>query len=43
MACQLTGEVSNDNLVLAGGKLILSRTAADKLRDELLMKSLQFN
>ncbi|MFT8872294.1 MAG: AbrB/MazE/SpoVT family DNA-binding domain-containing protein [Sporolactobacillus sp.] len=28
MACQITNEVSPDNLVLANGKLILSREAA---------------
>ncbi|MDY0394837.1 AbrB/MazE/SpoVT family DNA-binding domain-containing protein [Virgibacillus halophilus] len=35
MACQLTGEVSEDNLSLAEGKLILSPTSAKQLIDEL--------
>jgi len=36
MTCQITGEVSEDNLQLAGGKLILSREGA-----ELLIKEIQ--
>jgi AbrB family transcriptional regulator, transcriptional pleiotropic regulator of transition state genes len=36
MTCQVTGEVSDDNLQLAGGKMILSREGA-----ELLIKEIQ--
>lgn len=36
MTCQVTGEVSDDNLTLAGGKLILSREGA-----EILLKEIQ--
>ncbi|MET1248324.1 AbrB/MazE/SpoVT family DNA-binding domain-containing protein [Sporolactobacillus sp. STCC-11] len=35
MACQITNEVSPDNLVLANGKLILSRKVAKKIVDEI--------
>lgn len=42
LACHITGEESSDNLVLADGKLILSKEAADNLREELLKISLQF-
>ena len=35
MACAVTGEVSNDNLVLLGGKLILSPEEAKKLITEI--------
>ena len=35
MACQLTGEVSDDNLMLAGGKLILSKEGAQALIKEI--------
>lgn len=35
MACQLTGEVSEDNLFLADGKLVLSPTGAKQLINEL--------
>ncbi|MCL1632267.1 AbrB/MazE/SpoVT family DNA-binding domain-containing protein [Sporolactobacillus sp. CPB3-1] len=35
MACQITNEVSPDNLVLANGKLILSRKAAKKIVTEI--------
>ncbi len=38
MTCQVTGEVSDNNLTLAGGKLILSREGA-----ETLMKEIQEN
>ena len=38
MTCQVTGEVSDDNLQLAGGKMILSREGA-----ELLIKEIQEN
>ena len=31
MTCQVTGEVSDDNLHLADGKLILSREGAEHL------------
>ena len=36
MTCQVTGEVSDNNLSLANGKLILSREGA-----EILMKEIQ--
>ncbi|MBB6447488.1 AbrB/MazE/SpoVT family DNA-binding domain-containing protein [Bacillus benzoevorans] len=36
MTCQVTGEVSDDNLSLAGGRLILSREGA-----EILLKEIQ--
>ena len=35
MTCQVTGEVSDDNLQLAGGKLILSREGAEQLLKEI--------
>ncbi|MCI1858769.1 MAG: AbrB/MazE/SpoVT family DNA-binding domain-containing protein [Sporolactobacillus sp.] len=35
MACQITNEVSPDNLVLANGKLILSRKAAKQVVEEI--------
>lgn len=35
MTCQLTGEVSDDNLSLADGKLILSREGAEMLLKEI--------
>lgn len=35
MACQITNEVSPDNLVLANGKLILSRKAAKAVVAEI--------
>ncbi|RYM05921.1 AbrB/MazE/SpoVT family DNA-binding domain-containing protein [Sporolactobacillus sp. THM7-7] len=35
MACQITNEVSPDNLVLANGKLILSRKAAKAIVEEI--------
>jgi AbrB family transcriptional regulator, transcriptional pleiotropic regulator of transition state genes len=35
MTCQVTGEVSDDNLQLAGGKLILSREGAEQLMKEI--------
>ena len=35
MTCQVTGEVSDDNLPLAGGKLILSREGAEQLIKEI--------
>ncbi|AJH79601.1 AbrB/MazE/SpoVT family DNA-binding domain-containing protein [Heyndrickxia coagulans] len=38
MTCLVTGEVSDDNLRLAGGKIVLSREGA-----ELLMKEIQEN
>ncbi|MBL4954222.1 AbrB/MazE/SpoVT family DNA-binding domain-containing protein [Neobacillus sp. OS1-32] len=38
MTCAITGEVSDDNLSLAGGKIILSREGA-----ELLIKEIQSN
>lgn len=35
MTCQITGEVSDDNLLLAGGKLILSQEGAEALVKEI--------
>ncbi|MCT2534328.1 AbrB/MazE/SpoVT family DNA-binding domain-containing protein [Aquibacillus koreensis] len=35
MTCQITGEVSDDNLSLADGKLVLSRDGAHTLLDEI--------
>ncbi|MFT8318851.1 MAG: AbrB/MazE/SpoVT family DNA-binding domain-containing protein [Sporolactobacillus sp.] len=35
MACQITHEVSPDNLVLANGRLILSRKAAKQVVEEI--------
>ncbi|BBN98257.1 AbrB/MazE/SpoVT family DNA-binding domain-containing protein [Sporolactobacillus terrae] len=35
MACQITNEVSPDNLVLANGKLVLSRKAAKSVVQEI--------
>src|SRR5689334_14913035 len=35
MTCQVTGEVSDGNLSLAGGKLILSREGAEQLIKEI--------
>lgn len=35
MACQITGEVSNDNMVLANGKIVLSQEGAKLLINEL--------
>ncbi|OXS65131.1 transition state regulator Abh, partial [Lysinibacillus sp. KCTC 33748] len=38
MTCAVTGEVSDDNLVLLGGKLILSLNEAKKLVTEIELK-----
>ncbi|WP_249872226.1 AbrB/MazE/SpoVT family DNA-binding domain-containing protein [Oceanobacillus saliphilus] len=35
MTCQITGEVSEENLTLANGKLILSPEGAQALLDEI--------
>lgn len=35
MSCQISGEVSDNNLVLAGGKLIVSRESAKQLIAEI--------
>ncbi|WP_342434010.1 AbrB/MazE/SpoVT family DNA-binding domain-containing protein [Neobacillus sp. FSL H8-0543] len=35
MTCQVTGEVSDNNLTLANGKLILSREGAEQLISEI--------
>ncbi|KUP04232.1 transition state regulator Abh [Bacillus coahuilensis m2-6] len=35
MTCQITGEVSDDNLKLAEGKVILSREGAEQLISEI--------
>ncbi|MED3560977.1 AbrB/MazE/SpoVT family DNA-binding domain-containing protein [Bacillus xiapuensis] len=36
MTCAITGEVSDDNYQLAGGKLILSREGAEHLLKEIM-------
>lgn len=38
MACAVTGEVSDDNLVLLDGKLVLSLNEAKKLVTEIELK-----
>ncbi|WP_324730244.1 AbrB/MazE/SpoVT family DNA-binding domain-containing protein [Lysinibacillus fusiformis] len=38
MTCAVTGEVSDDNLVLLGGKLVLSLNEAKKLVTEIKSK-----
>ena len=35
MTCHITGEVSDQNLALAGGKLVLSREGAEMLINEI--------
>ncbi|WP_028400985.1 AbrB/MazE/SpoVT family DNA-binding domain-containing protein [Ectobacillus panaciterrae] len=35
MTCQVTGEVSDDNLSLAGGKIVLSPEGAEAILQEL--------
>lgn len=35
MTCQVTGEVSDDNLKLADGKIILSREGAEQIIQEI--------
>ena len=35
MTCQVTGEVSDDNLKLAGGKLVLSKEGAEQIISEI--------
>ncbi|MFC4620350.1 AbrB/MazE/SpoVT family DNA-binding domain-containing protein [Camelliibacillus cellulosilyticus] len=35
MTCQVTGEISDDNLSIAGGKLILSKEGAELVMDEI--------
>ena len=35
MTCQVTGEVSDENMLLAGGKLILSKEGAQALVKEI--------
>jgi transcriptional pleiotropic regulator of transition state genes len=35
MTCHITGEVSDDNIQLAGGKLILSREGAERILKEI--------
>ncbi len=39
-ACQITGEIQNDNLILAAGKVILSQKAAEALIQEIKEKQL---
>ncbi|MFE3898617.1 MULTISPECIES: AbrB/MazE/SpoVT family DNA-binding domain-containing protein [unclassified Priestia] len=38
LACKMTGEVSEDNLILAKGKIILSREGVKQLLRELEVK-----
>lgn len=38
MTCQITGEISDDNLSLAGGRLVLSREGAELLIEEIKKK-----
>lgn len=38
MACQLTGDVTDDNIAFADGKLVLSPEGAQKLVDEINQK-----
>lgn len=35
MVCQVTGEASDDNIQLAGGKLVLSREGAQQILNEI--------
>ena len=35
MTCQITGEISDDNLSLAGGKLVLSKEGAEIVLQEI--------
>ncbi|MDQ0233366.1 AbrB/MazE/SpoVT family DNA-binding domain-containing protein [Metabacillus malikii] len=35
MTCQITGEVSDDNLALANGKIVLSREGAEQVLSEI--------
>lgn len=35
MTCQVTGEVSDDNFQLAGGKIVLSREGAEQILKEI--------
>ncbi len=35
MTCHVTGEVSDDNLVLADGKLVLSKKVAEQIINEI--------
>jgi AbrB family transcriptional regulator, transcriptional pleiotropic regulator of transition state genes len=35
MTCHITGNVSDDNVLLAGGKLVLSKEGADQLINEI--------
>lgn len=39
MACHITGEVNDDNMSLADGKLILSHDGAQQLLEEIQRKS----
>lgn len=35
LACHITGEVAEDNIKLAGGKLVLSKKGAEQMLEEL--------
>ncbi|SDJ72159.1 AbrB/MazE/SpoVT family DNA-binding domain-containing protein [Salimicrobium halophilum] len=39
MTCQVTGEVSDDNMKLAGGNLVLSKEGAEQLVKEIQGKT----
>ena len=39
MTCQVTGDVSEDNFVLADGKIVLSKEGAQQLINEIEKKS----
>ncbi|WP_188207377.1 AbrB/MazE/SpoVT family DNA-binding domain-containing protein [Alkalibacillus aidingensis] len=38
MACQITGEISNDNISVGDGNIVLSKEGAQKLIDEIQNK-----
>ncbi|MCA1066172.1 AbrB/MazE/SpoVT family DNA-binding domain-containing protein (plasmid) [Rossellomorea sp. AcN35-11] len=39
MTCAVTGEVADDNMVLAGGKIVLSKDGAAKLMEQIKVLS----
>ncbi|WP_027964436.1 AbrB/MazE/SpoVT family DNA-binding domain-containing protein [Halalkalibacillus halophilus] len=38
MACSITGDISDDNITVGDGNIILSREGADKLIEEIQQK-----
>ena len=38
MTCAVTGDVSDDNMTLADGKIVLSKEGADQLIEEIQKK-----